>query len=109
MSDKWKQSYPQLASLSDDFSDTSSPYFAANPTGSVIEDNIILHAKASIGTVDEKASQMSHMANNHLLKLTQTDMFTDAKNGNYTIDFESKEASTFENFLNIPFDSIGRY
>ncbi|MBR6634781.1 MAG: right-handed parallel beta-helix repeat-containing protein [Clostridia bacterium] len=109
MSDKWKEAYPQVASLSDDFSDTSSPYFAANPTGSVIEDNIILHAKASIGTVDEKASKMSHTANNHLLKLTQTDMFTDAKNGDYTIDFEHEGAKTFENFLNIPFDSIGRY
>ncbi len=109
MSDKWKEAYPQVASLSENFSDTSSPYFAANPTGSTIEDNIILHAKASIGTVDEKASNMSHTASNHLLKLTQTDMFTDAKNGDYTIDFESKDAKTFENFLNIPFDSIGRY
>lgn len=109
MSDKWKEAYPQVASLSDDFSDTSSPYFAANPTGSIIEDNIILQAKASLGTVDERALMLSNTANNHLLKLTQTDMFTDAKNGNYTIDFDSKEASTFENFLNIPFDSIGRY
>lgn len=109
MSNKWKETYPQVASLSDDFSDTSSPYFAANPTGSVIEDNIILHARASIGTVDDKANKLSHTANNHLLELTQTDMFTDAKNGNYTIDFEREDTKTFENFLNIPFDSIGRY
>ncbi len=109
MSDKWKEAYPQVASLSDDFSDTSSPYFAANPTGSVIEDNIILQAKASIGTIDEKADKFSHTADNHLLTLTHTDMFTDAKNGNYTIDFEREDTKTYENFLNIPFDSIGRY
>ena len=109
MSDKWKQSYPQIASLSDNFSDTSSPYFAANPTGSVIQDNIILHTKADLGTIDEKAGKMSRVANNHLLKLTQTDMFTDAKNGDYTIDHENANAKPYENFRNIPFDSIGRY
>ena len=109
MSDKWKEAYPQVASLSDDFSDTSSPYFAANPAGSVIKDNIILHAKASLGTVDEKASMLSNTVNNHLLKLTQTDMFTDAKNGNYTIDHQNESSKPYENFRNIPFDSIVRY
>ncbi|MBQ6931019.1 MAG: right-handed parallel beta-helix repeat-containing protein [Clostridia bacterium] len=109
MSDKWKEVYPQISSLSDDFSDTSSPYFAANPTGSIIQDNIILSAKATLGTVDEKAAMLSNTVNNHLLTLTQTDMFTDAKNGNYTIDFDSEESKAYENFLNIPFDSIGRY
>ena len=109
MSDKWKKAYPQLASLSNDFSDTSSPYFAANPTGSIIEDNIILHANAKLGTIDEKATTLSNTANNHLLKLTDTDMFTDAKGGNYTIDFEQENAKPYENFRNIPFDSIGRY
>ena len=108
-SETWKKAYPQLASLNGDFDDTSSPYFAANPTGSVISDNIILQAEASLGTVGEKAAMLSNTVNNHLLKLTQTDMFTDAKNGIYTIDFEREDAKTFENFLNIPFNSIGRY
>ncbi len=108
-SEKWQKAYPQYSTLSSDFANNANAAFAANPANSKIDKNIILNADGTLGTIDDKASAFSHIDSNSVVKLTQTDMFTDAKNGIYTINRESENAKDYEFFRNIPFDSIGRY
>lgn len=105
----WQEAYPQYTALSTDFTKPDTAEFAASPAGSLIENNLILHSKKSMGTIDSKASALSSILSNNIVSLTQTDMFTDAENGIYTMNRESENAEEYTNFRNIPFDSIGRY
>ncbi len=108
-SEAWKNAFPDCASLKTDYSNMSDPLFALNPANSLIKDNIILQAKAEIGTVSTEAKNYSSIGDNMLLKLNDTDIFIDAKGGNYRIDNESEVADILPDFRDIPFDSIGRY
>lgn len=108
-SEAWKKAYPECSSLKTDYSNMTDPMFAANPANSLIKDNIILQAKADIGNISPEAANYSNIGDNMLLKLTDTDIFIDAKGGNYRVDFDSEVSDILPDFRDIPFDSIGRY
>ncbi len=108
-SDAWKKAYPECASLKTDYANMTDPLFALNPANSLIKDNIILQAKADIGNISTEAKNYSNIGDNMLLKLTDTDIFIDAKGGNYRIDDEGEVPYVLPDFRDIPFDSIGRY
>lgn len=108
-SESWKNAYPNCSAIKTDYSAMTDPLFAANPANSIIEDNVILQAKAKIGEISTEADNMSNVGVNMLLKLSETKIFIDAKAGNYRIDESSKVIRELPDFRNIPFDSIGRY
>ena len=108
-SEAWKSAFPDCASLKTDYADMADPLFAANPANSVIKDNIILQANADIGTISAEANNYSNIGDNMVLKLNETDIFIDAKGGNYRIDHSGEVPTILPEYRDIPFDSIGRY
>ena len=108
-SDIWKKAYPECASLKTDYADMTDSSFAANPANSIIKDNIILQKSADIGTISPEANNYSIIGDNILLKLSQTDIFINAKGGNYRIYEKSNVPEILPDYRDIPFDSIGRY
>ncbi len=105
----WKDTFPACASLKTDYSSMTDPLFAANPANSIIEDNIILHAKKNLGEISAEANTFSTVGDNMVVNFDSTDIFIDAKSGNYRIAKGSKVETELPDFRNIPFDSIGRY
>ncbi len=105
----WKEAFPACASLKTDYSSMTDPLFAANPANSIIEDNIVLHAKKYIGEISAEANTLSTFGDNMIVNFDSTNIFIDAKGGNYRIAANSKLESELPDFRNIPFDSIGRY
>lgn len=65
-SEPWKSAYPTLSELSDDFSDLDNSAFAANPSNSNIENNIIVNGKKSIGDISKSAKKYSTVDKNML-------------------------------------------
>ncbi len=108
-SDVWASAFPDCSSLKTDYSSMSDPLFAANPANSLVENNIILQARANIGTLSTAANTLSVIDSNMVLEVTETDIFIDAKGGNYRINDEGEVPAILPEFRNIPFDSIGRY
>ncbi len=108
-SDTWKKAYPECASLKTDYADMTDPLFAANPANSLIKDNIILQSRGNIGSISDEANRYSTIDTNMILKLNETDIFTDAKDGNYRINESSDVPEILPDYRDIPFDSIGRY
>lgn len=108
-SEAWKSAFPDCASLKTDYADMADPLFAANPANSLIKDNIILQANADIGTISAEANNYSNIGDNMVLRLNETDIFIDAKGGNYRYDPDSELPAILPEYRDIPFDSIGRY
>lgn len=97
-SDIWKEAYPQLSLLSDDFDNTNDPAFAANPANSVVENNIIINNKKSVGNIEKSAEKYSSVENNSLYTF---------KDNPYTDNDYSKDIS-IEGFSALPTDKMGR-
>lgn len=98
-SQPWKDSYPQLSQLSDDFNNTSNASFAANPAGSVVENNVIVNKKKSIGNIEKRVKKYSTVQNNLLYKF-RNNPFSD--DGNYGKDISA------DGFTALPTDKMGR-
>ena len=107
-SDVWQEKIPECAKLKTDTSLSTDPLFAANPAGSLIENNIVLHSSAKLGDISSEAEKYSQIGTNLLLSLTQTEIFADAENGVYTVPNQVIETLSID-FSNLPFDSMGRY
>ncbi|MGN0447421.1 MAG: right-handed parallel beta-helix repeat-containing protein [Acutalibacteraceae bacterium] len=75
-SNPWKEAYPQLSQLSDDFSNTDNPAFAANPANSVVENNVIVNNKKNIGSIAKRVKKYSLVQNN-MLYTFEDNPFTD--------------------------------
>lgn len=107
-SKEWKEKLPECSALVTDPNKKSEPEFALNPSGSIIENNIIMHASKKIGSISPVTEKYSTVGNNLCMNLTETDIFTDAKNGIYTISDSVLNTLSID-FSNLPFDSMGRY
>ncbi|MGN0516299.1 right-handed parallel beta-helix repeat-containing protein [Eubacterium sp.] len=94
----WKSAYPQLSQLSDDFSNTDSAAFAANPANSIVSDNVIINNKKNIGSIEKRVKKYSTVQNNLLYTF---------KNSPYTDSDYSKDPS-IDGFEALPTDEMGR-
>lgn len=105
----WKEAYPDCASLKTDYNAMTDPQFAANPSNSMIKDNIILHARKYKGEISPEANNYSSIEKNMIINFDNTDIFIDAEGGNYRIAEGSEVETELPDYRDIPFDSIGRY
>lgn len=105
----WKEAYPNCASLKTDYAAMADSQFAANPAGSLIKDNIILHAKKYLGEISPEANSLSNIDTNMIINFDNDEIFIDAEGGNYRIAEGSEVERILPDYRDIPFDSIGRY
>lgn len=96
--DAWKQAFPQLCSLSSDFSDTDNAAFAANPAGSCVENNIIVNGKKQLGSIEKRVKKYSTVRDNTLYTFKNSPF----KDGDYGIDI------SVEGFTPLPTQKMGR-
>lgn len=105
----WKDAFPDCASLKTDYAQMTDPLFATNPANSLVKDNIILHARKYQGEISAEANTLSNIDGNMIIDFDDTDIFIDAKMGNYRIAQGSEVETVLPDYRDIPFDSIGRY
>lgn len=98
-SEPWKTAYPRLSELSDDFSDTKNPLFAANPANSTVKNNVVVGAKKDIGNISKGAKKYSDISENTLYKLGKAPFAAD---GDYTL------TELPEGFQSLPISQMGR-
>ncbi len=95
----WVSHFPTLAKLSSDLSDPENPYFALNPGGSLVENNIIINSERRLGAIDEAVYRFSTVGNNPIYATTdEADFDMD------TLHFRHPR----EGFPEIPSEKIGR-
>lgn len=95
----WKSAYPQLSLLSDDFNNTDDAAFAANPAGSVVENNVIINKKKSIGSIEKRVEKYSTVQNNLLYNFKGNPFSSD---GDYGKDISA------DSFEPLPTNEMGR-
>ncbi|MDO4153373.1 MAG: right-handed parallel beta-helix repeat-containing protein [Clostridia bacterium] len=96
----WKTAYPELSMLSDDFSNTNDPAFAANPANSDVSNNIVVNSQKNLGEIAKSAQKYSTFENNSLYTF-QNSPFGD--NGDY-----SDAVADNSNFTALPTNEMGR-
>ncbi|MGN1328093.1 MAG: right-handed parallel beta-helix repeat-containing protein [Eubacterium sp.] len=97
-SNVWKESFPQLSQLSNDFDNTDDPAFAANPANSVVENNLIIHKKKNIGDIAKRVKKYSTVENNTIYKFSDNP---------YSTNDYSKDVSV-DGFEALPTSEMGR-
>ncbi|MBR4858381.1 MAG: right-handed parallel beta-helix repeat-containing protein [Clostridia bacterium] len=108
-SEVWQAEYPYMAEWSLNYNDTENPDFIANPSGSKINGNIIVHYKGDTGEFEESVQRYSDISGNGIYRFFETDkLFSDYESGNYEIKDIDELRKSFPDFRNIPFDKIGR-
>lgn len=98
-SEAWKNAYPELAELSDDFEHTDDPAFAANPAGSSVKNNVTVNEKKGANDIAKRAEQYSEIVNNFTYRL---------KANPFTADGVYLLSQPPEGFEQLPFDQMGR-
>lgn len=98
-SEAWKNAYPELAELSDDFEHTDDPAFAANPAGSSVKNNVTVNEKKGTNDIAKRAEQYSEIVNNFTYRL---------KANPFTADGVYLLSQPPEGFEQLPFDQMGR-
>lgn len=94
-----KRRTPRLSELSDDFTDTKNPLFAANPANSTVKNNVAVGAKKDIGNIAKGAKKYSDISENTLYKLGKAPFAAD---GDYTL------TELPEGFQSLPISEMGR-
>lgn len=94
----WKEAYPQLSELRDDFDNTDDSAFAANPANSIVENNIIINKKKKIGSIEKRVEKYSTVQNNHLYTFKQNPY----DDSNYGKDI------SLDGFYALPTNEMGR-
>ncbi len=94
----WKEAYPQLSALSDDFDNTDDPDFAANPANSIVENNVIMNKKKNIGSIAKRVKKYSCVQNNNLYTFEHSPY----------IDSDYGKDISMNGFSALPTDKMGR-
>ena len=95
----WTDAYPELSALSDDFENVDDPNFAANPAGSLVQNNVIVGRKKSTGDFAKRVKEYSEISDNHSYRLKAAPFEAD---GVYIL------AQAPKGFEQLPFDQMGR-
>lgn len=99
-SEPWKTAYPELSKLSDDFSNTNDPAFAANPANSDVSNNIVVNGKKNIGEISKNAEKYSTIENNTLYTFKDSPF---GENGDYSLGISDNSG-----FTALPTQEMGR-
>ena len=105
----WQKAYPYSANWSLDYSDTESPDFVPNPANSKINGNLIIHYRETFGRADESVERFSDLSGNAIYKPgAMKKLFTDPKNGDYTLRDDAPVYDVIPDFAPLPLDQVGR-
>lgn len=104
----WSLKYPSLLTVSSDFNNIESPEFAANPSNSIIENNVIVDKEGSIGQISDAANRFSNIGKNAIYTLSEDPGFVDASKGIYSLKQDASVYEKLPGFDNIPIEKIGR-
>lgn len=96
---EWKKAYPGLAKLSDDFDNTDDSAFAANPADSIVENNVVVNGKKSLGSVTNRVTKYSTVENNVLYQFKDSPFGSE---GDYGKDI------SVDGFEPLPVNKMGR-
>ncbi|MBR0510398.1 MAG: right-handed parallel beta-helix repeat-containing protein [Clostridia bacterium] len=105
----WRKAYPYSANWSLDYSDTESPDFVPNPANSKVSGNLIVHYRETFGRADESVERFSDISGNAIYKPGEMKkLFTDPKNGDYTLRDDAPVYDVIPDFAPLPLDQVGR-
>ena len=83
--------------------------FAVNPSGSSVQNNIIISKQNKVGEIAKSVKKYSVVKNNQTFTLNGAkSSFEDYENGDYRIKADSKISKKCPDFKEIPFNEIGR-
>ncbi len=100
LSEPWRKKYPTLARLKTDFStDPDDPDFPINPTGAVVEGNIVINEAGTLGVIADSVPVYGRVENNHVFRTNEEAGFDPV-----TLELENPP----EGFPPIPVGKIGR-
>ncbi len=110
-SEAWQEAFPQYKNMTVDYSDIDNPNLPFNPAGAVVSENIIVSkGTKSIGDIADDVYRFSgdSIKNNLVLsKLEMNKVFTDAENGDYSINDIEALQKQVPGFEQIPIAEIG--
>ncbi|MGN1443847.1 MAG: right-handed parallel beta-helix repeat-containing protein, partial [Acutalibacteraceae bacterium] len=98
-SDEWKEAFPELSMLSNDFNNTDDKAFAPNPADSTVESNVIVNGKKSLGNIAKRVTKYSTVENNTLYTF---------KNSPFGRDGDYGQDIPVEGFASLPVSKMGR-
>ncbi|NLX79566.1 MAG: right-handed parallel beta-helix repeat-containing protein [Clostridiales bacterium] len=111
--DIWKEAFPQMSKISDDFDDAENPYFGPNPAFSVVSDNIVISKSPvpSIGTISPFVTKYSAVEHNSVINFGAIhSVFPGIAKGDYTMNANSAFLYQLsDDFEILPLSEIGRY
>ncbi|MBO6053410.1 MAG: right-handed parallel beta-helix repeat-containing protein [Clostridia bacterium] len=100
LSEPWRKKFPSLGRLKTDFStDPDDPDFPINPTGSVVENNIVINEAGSLGWIADSVPVYGRVENNRVFRTAEEAGFDPE-----TLTFRVRP----EGFPEIPVEKIGR-
>lgn len=89
-SEIWQDAFPQYKIITHDLENIDDPSFMANPSNSIVENNIVFDKGASLGNIDKAVNDYSTVSNNTTYYLLQLKTFFKGyKDGNYYLDQKS--------------------
>ncbi len=104
----WAERFPLLAKISEDFSQPDDIDFGANPSYSVVEDNLLVTPTGKVGDIAESVFRYSRVEHNLVYTALEEVGFTDPEAGDFTLRADSPVYREIPDFANIPLDRVGR-
>ncbi len=105
-SDVWAARYPALARISLDFSDPDNRDFPVNPANSVVKNNIVIDAEASLGVIRPDVARYSDISQNAVFDSEEAAGFIP---GEYILREDAPALRDAPGFQNLPIGKMGRY
>ena len=106
----WESAYPDMFKMHSNFERMDDVNFAVNPSGSNVSKNLIYGYRAKIGIVEKSVKKYSDISCNEAYKLSKSNAeFVDYDNGDYTLVSGSNGLTDVSDYVQIPFNKIGRY
>lgn len=101
--------YDGIERMHQDYEREEDEGFAVNPSGSSVQNNIIISKQNKVGEIAKTVKKYSVVKNNQTFTLNGAkSAFEDYGNGDYRIKADSKISKKCPDFKEIPFDEIGR-
>lgn len=101
--------YDGIERMHQDYEREEDEGFAVNPSGSSVQNNIIISKQNKVGEIAKTVKKYSVVENNQTFTLNGAkSSFEDYENGDYRIKADSKISKECSDFKEIPFNEIGR-
>lgn len=100
--------YDGIERMHQDYEREEDEGFAVNPSGSSVQNNIIISKQNKVGEIAKSVKKYSVVKNNQTFTLNGAkSSFEDYENGDYRIKADSKISKKCPDFKEIPFNEIG--